>query len=241
VLEAPCGRDEQVAALFRQMRLATGQQPGAIAGRLGISEAQLAAFEDGALNAMPDWPETLRIVTCYSRIVGIDCGPILRRIQAQRAPEALRHALPVSKQAASTPPSAAGSVVGASRAIVNTAHRPADHGKEQPAPAAAAPVQVVAVAASAPERKRRRPARTAFLLITMPMVIVGAGWALLANPSKVGAAIEHLPTPVADYARTGIDYLLASTAPMHGGLRLVDSGDPRSRKADKLPVHRRAR
>ena len=83
-IEAPAGQDEQLGQLFRQMRQATGLTGVMLAARLGIHPSTLALFESGAVLALPEWNETVRIVTALARLVGLDPGVALERIRSQR-------------------------------------------------------------------------------------------------------------------------------------------------------------
>jgi hypothetical protein len=70
----------------------------------------------------------------------------------------------------------------------------------------------------------------------MPPVVVGAAASLaIAAPGPTYKAISLLPHSVAGPARAGMDILvLYSTPKREQGYRLIDIGDPRLRKVDKL-------
>ena len=70
--------------IFPQMRQKSGLPPVMIAARLGIEPGLLQVLESGAVLALPDWPETQRIVRAYARLVGVDASVPLNRIRAQR-------------------------------------------------------------------------------------------------------------------------------------------------------------
>lgn len=86
----------------------------------------------------------------------------------------------------------------------------------------------------------RRPLRTALKYVTAPMLLIGGLWYTVQNPSSVHAAISRLPEPIPRIAQAGMDIVLINTAPTKDGLRIIATRDPRSRKADKLPVRREA-
>jgi DNA-binding XRE family transcriptional regulator len=207
--------DDQIGLLFRQMRAATGLPPGGLAAELGISERTLGHLEQGAIGLLPDWPETLRIVTTYCRIVRIDCEPVLRRIKMQRS------GLVTPSVTSAAPTSSSRTIPTAIRA------------------ATAVPAAVQAQPARRRARRAIRRARRAFAWVSVPMFVAGAIWYVAYHSSSVHAAIGRLPEPLPHFARAGVDLVLTSIAPVRAdGLRLIDSDDPRSRKTDKLPVKR---
>lgn len=87
IKEMPGAHDEEVAAIFRDIRQASGLNQGETARRLGTSERTVAALEDGALLALPEWPETSRIVLAYASMLNLDARPILRRLYQQLVPQ----------------------------------------------------------------------------------------------------------------------------------------------------------
>ena len=60
-----------------------------------------------------------------------------------------------------------------------------------------------------------------------------------AAPQPVYRAVGLLPDPVRTTVRAGLDYLVLLTAPSREGLRWIEVGDPRVRKADKLQTSTR--
>jgi Helix-turn-helix domain len=315
-LEAPAGHDEHLGQLFRQMRQASGLTPVMIVARLSIEPATLQALEAGAILALPDWNETVRIVTAYARMVNLDPGVALNRIAAQRkaaAPAQVHVAYPGGHQGAHAaphpqsrpglqPPAARGQQAtgGTTRGWIqlppprmahgqHASHQQAPnlqgHAFQPPSPIPAAnqqanlPTLHQATPASGlspvnplqppprparPEseaaqnrmavqiepmpdtgtdggdgietRQRRHPARTALRYVTAPMIVIAGLWYTVQHPTTVHAALGQLPEPLTGIARAGMDLVLVSTAPTKDGLRMIPTGDPRSRKTDKLPV-----
>ena len=78
--------DERVAAIFQDMRKVAGLSPAQLAKQLGTRLGTIAAFEKGAIGALPDWPETSRIISAYAALVQIDPGPLLRHVALELAP-----------------------------------------------------------------------------------------------------------------------------------------------------------
>lgn len=83
-------------------------------------------------------------------------------------------------------------------------------------------------------RRRRRRART-LLVVSAPIALLaGAIYVAQMMPGEVYGAIRLLPEPLAKPVRAGFDYFMLLTAQRRDGLKWLETGDPRSRKADKL-------
>jgi len=78
--------DERVGAIFQDMRKVSGLTPGQLAKKLGTRLGTIAALEKGAIGALPEWPETSRIIKAYANLVQIDAGPLLRHVALELAP-----------------------------------------------------------------------------------------------------------------------------------------------------------
>jgi transcriptional regulator with XRE-family HTH domain len=107
------------------------------------------------------------------------------------------------------------------------ASSPRSHAPSQPARRAERP------APRSAGRGRRR-ARTLFVLTAPIAILAGAIYVAQTLPSEVYRAIRLMPEPIAKPAREGFDYFMLLTAQRREGLRWLETGDPRSRKADKL-------
>jgi hypothetical protein len=83
IREMPSGYDAEVAALFRDLRAASHLSETDLAQRLATRIDVVQALEQGALYALPPWPETCRIVNGYGALLNLDVRPLLRRIYAQ--------------------------------------------------------------------------------------------------------------------------------------------------------------
>jgi hypothetical protein len=79
----PSGYDAEVAELFRDLRAATALSEMDLATRIGTRPEVVQALEQGALNALPPWAETCRVVNAYGTLLNLDVRPLLRRIYAQ--------------------------------------------------------------------------------------------------------------------------------------------------------------
>jgi len=79
----PAGYDAEVAELFRDLRSASGLSEADLAAQLATRSEVVQALEQGAIYALPPWPETYRVVATYGTLLNLDVRPLLRRIYAQ--------------------------------------------------------------------------------------------------------------------------------------------------------------
>ena len=79
----PAGYDAEVAELFRDLRAATTLSEADLAMRLGTRPEVVQSLGQGALYALPAWPETCRVVNGYGALLNLDVRPLLRRIYSQ--------------------------------------------------------------------------------------------------------------------------------------------------------------
>jgi hypothetical protein len=200
------GRDEQLALIFRNMRLAMRVSRETIARRLATTAATIDSFEQGAVGALPHWKETCRIVRAYGALARMDTEPILLRIH-----EELQALARQSRPA--TP--------------VEFTGRPAP--RTQPTVPRSRRGQVRA-------SRRRRRARVLFALSAPLALAVAVVYLAQAAPQPVYRAIGLLPDAAEHLVRAGLDYVVVLSAPRRDGLRWIDVSDPRVRKADKLQV-----
>lgn len=83
ITEMPAGYDAEVAELFRDLRSASGLSEADLAAQLATRTEVVQALEQGAIYALPPWPETYRVVATYGTLLNLDVRPLLRRIYAQ--------------------------------------------------------------------------------------------------------------------------------------------------------------
>jgi hypothetical protein len=83
IKEMPAGYDAEVADLFRDLRAASNLTETDLAARISTPIEVVQALEQGALYALPPWPETCRVVNAYGTLLNLDTRPLLRRIYAQ--------------------------------------------------------------------------------------------------------------------------------------------------------------
>jgi hypothetical protein len=83
IKEMPAGYDAEVAELFRDLRAASNLTETDLAARIATPVEVVQALEQGAIYALPPWPETCRVVNAYGTLLNLDTRPLLRRIYAQ--------------------------------------------------------------------------------------------------------------------------------------------------------------
>ncbi len=89
IKEMPAGYDAEVAGLFRDLRAASNLSEADLAATLATRPEVVQALEQGALFALPPWPETSRVVNSYGLLLNLDVRPLLRRIHAQIEPSSM--------------------------------------------------------------------------------------------------------------------------------------------------------
>ena len=206
--EPPAGRDDQVGQMFRNMRAAMGVSRETIARRLATAPSTIDNFEAGAVSALPHWKETARIVRSYCELLRMAPEPILRRIHDRL--------LAIASQPRSPdppPPRVLRSV--------RTVRTEPPAAKTEPAPV---------------RPTRRRRARTLFALSAPIALLLGVAVLAQVMPGLIYHAVGWLPGSIGSPARAGLDYVVLLTAPRREGLKWIEVGDPRLRKADKLPT-----
>lgn len=221
VSERSSGVDERLAAIFRDMRRALRLTKQELARKLETEQSVIDAMELGRVQALPPWPETVRIISEFGQLNRVDVRPILARIRDQVGPAGLGQ-IPASTPAARRSPSS-----GDARSVrAQSAHGPS--------------VRVTTGDEAREKRKlrsRRRADRAAKALsvLTAPVVLVaGLLWIAQAQSAAMVGGLGLLPEPLARLARPVIDYLILRLAPERDGLHWIEVGDPRSRKSDKL-------
>lgn len=240
---APNGHAE-LGSLFREIRRVLGLSLPDVARMLDCRLEIITALEMGNVQALPAWPDTVRIVTQYAVIARVDAAPVLslirRGLDQARGASA---AVPRQKQQARPAQEA----------------RPAQNEpSERSAAFKAAFIQpfadafsglprVVTLAKAAPvvDEDDEEPATPRFGwmrldgrksagLVAALFIIV----AYSAQGSSLQASLATLHPPLVKLMRGAQDYLLHRAAPMREGLRWIEVDDPRSRRADRLPSKR---
>lgn len=70
-----------IAALFQNLRRVLNSSLPEIATKLRTTSDVINSLETGRFEALPPWPETVRIVTAYTNLVEIDPAPALHVLQ----------------------------------------------------------------------------------------------------------------------------------------------------------------
>jgi hypothetical protein len=210
--ELPAGRDAQIGQIFRNMRSVMKVSRETIARRLATSPSTIDSFEAGAIGALPRWKETARITRGYCELLRMDPEPILWRIrdQMQAAASQQRPSTPSRP----SPPMGSGSAQAETRAAPGIEAAPAKPGAG------------------------RRVLQALLAVAVALAVVVGLAILTLVAPGPIYRAVELLPGPMAGAARAGLDQVMLLAAPTREGLKWIEVGDPRLRKADKLHTNR---
>lgn len=220
IKELPAGYDSEIGTIFCEMRRASQLSKEQLAEQFETEITTLDALEAGALLALPDWTETSRVVTAYTEALGLDCRPILRRMAAQLAPEAVA-------RRPDDPPD----FVPPEPLEPPIPEVPDAYASFEPIPED----KYLAPRSDDTETEGAGPRRTGFgfgralrwLMLLLMLGGVGYGaWYTWQRPEAMTAAIDRLPDPLPGMVWSAWDVLRP----------LSPATDPRTRKSDKLPV-----
>lgn len=230
-----------------------------LAYRLGTHPEVIDALECGRLEALPPWPDTIRIVAGFLAPLNIDPRPVLHMIAYEFAAAGdARSLVPDTAQSpisgvAAAPFATSGQTVAAHEYTAKSPPAPVlrQRGKvgifargigDRVRHAAAG---LTSARGMMPDfggwpvrignRLRRRSSRRALLGLGVPLLFVFG-----VSQSNVGAATSAvLPAPVARAFASAHEYLRIQFAPVRDGLRWIEVDDPRSRRGDKMQTSRR--
>ena len=196
-----------IARFFADLRGALRLTPHQAAAHLRTRTDTIEALERGWVEALPPWHETVRIVSAYAVMAGIDGRAVLAvmadelRLGGQPGPG---YAAPVSQSQVQRLP--VDHLRRAGTAFANGAKRlPKD----------------------ALQQARERPDR-AFYAVSLPL-----GLLLLALNTS---ALSHTAAPVLRMGHSFVQYMHVQFAPVREGHRWIEVDDPRSRRGDKLRI-----
>lgn len=243
---------QDISRLFWELRRHLGVSQHDLARRLGTDVHTLAALEAAQVSGLPQWPETARVVRAYLEIVGVDATPVLVGLRTLMRDEALVIA-PVSlplmtlSDRLKSVQAAAMNRTGLGRGILNRDGNNADRvgqlgnpplrrktDKHSGRNIAASWLSFLRKAWRQPNTEAKtlgkRPSwRFAYLGGCLAALIIVAtltpGW---------GAMSQTMPEPVGHAMRQVQDFVLLRFAEDEDGMPLIDVGDPRSRKHNKL-------
>jgi hypothetical protein len=199
----------------------------------------ITALEMGNVQALPSWPDTVRIVTHYAVIARIDATPVLSLIRRDldQARGAGPAAVPQKTQQARPAQSEPSERSAAFRAAFVQPFADAFSGLARASTSVKA-ARIVDAEDDEPTPPRfgwmRLDGRKTAGLVATLFIIV----AYSAQGSSLQASLATLHPPLVKLMRGAQDYLLHRAAPVHEGLRWIEVDDPRSRRADRLPSKR---
>ena len=252
--ERSSGADPVLADIFKTMRASLGMPPADVARLLHMPLDVLANLETGKVRALPPFPETVRYIADYGRLLDIDVKPILARIKsqtgdrepplvaAQRESSAGRFgaALQAMKRPSWMTLQADAGDNGTRSRFANAAAAapPAAMTVAHPAKAPRLPAKAAALDASTMKSTRyRRSVRRGGMTVAVAVALSAGIWSAAQSQSTVlFAAVDQLPSGLARSIRHGIDRMAMRMVRMDDGLTWVVVNDPRSRKGDKLPI-----
>jgi hypothetical protein len=219
------------AVLFRQLRHVVQLPIEHVAYRLGTTIETLEALENGLTAHLPQWPETVRIVTAYTAFANIDPRPVLSSIHTAmtaRYEAALSHA--VNHTAAGQMPRRR-----VPKAVAGVRGEPNDPGSwlGRGRQAIKTLAWKIWPDGAIDSLKQRRV--IAGLSVTLPLALLMS----LASGGPVQAVASVMPRQVTVFFRSVENYMRVSMAPRRDGHVWIEVSDPRSRKTDKLPSPRR--
>lgn len=211
----------EIGGLFRELRRILKLSLPELAARLGTQIDVISALERGDVRRLPDWPETVRIVTAFTALGGIDARPVLGVLyrEMQQSPQPASSSAGASQQRARA---IAGSLVGGAVTGLRAA------------------TAIGGSAAAGVGRLGRfvpRLSRRTWIAIVIASIL-GGGYVAMATASE-GEEPVSLFGPVTHLKRSVEDYVLWWQAPTREGLKWIEVDDPRSRRADRLNTGRR--
>jgi hypothetical protein len=215
---------DEIAVLFRDLRRALKLSLPEIASRVGTRIEIVTALEKGDFRKLPQWPETVRVVTAYTGLAKIDPRPVLRVLRDHLdVPIVARTSRAGATEAVSRFKSLVSRAGGAARRGL------AASGQRHAAKAGAMGSSLLRSHAAA--LRRTSIAACVALALSLGTYYVRSG--------GLQASIAALPPPLAEAARGAEDFILWQTAPTREGLRWIDVDDPRARRSDRLDIGRR--
>lgn len=238
------GVDPVLAQIFCTMRATIGWRQEEVASFICTTNDVVESLEAGRMKALPAWPETMRLIAAYGKLVDADIRPVLDRLQQQgpfRVPIERQTPLggrqqmpgPVERTPRTAPPSsrATGPTMAPPSVPARWARVPRPPRLALPAGLARRlTAKTFRLTGVAPRRITRGMA----MIALATLLAVGTIAALTALPTALNAAADQLPPELAKSIRSGLDRLKVSLAPFRESLKWIDVADPRSRKGDRL-------
>lgn len=218
----------EVGRFFQEIKWALGVPTRELAQRLATRESVIKALEAGRIADLPEWPETVRVVSALASLARIDPRPVLHVIAGALAGgevQAPHRGTRGKRMAAAAPVRAAGR--GADGPGAERWHHRIRDGISRLMPQGAA-------RADAPV-PRRKPRLKTLLAVAAPAAL----WLFATETDALYRGLASVPASANRLVRPFQDYLLVALAPVREGHRWIEVDDPRSRRSGKLPTKRR--
>lgn len=241
--------DAQIGAVLRTMREAVPATIPEAAALLFTTTDVIRSLEAGEISSLPPYAETRRIVANYGELLRMDVGPALRRLEqlmapapppaaAQRPqPAPMSHPAPISQPAPMPqpvrtplpmPPAEAKLPVGLMRRL---------GGSEPTERYNATTVEPATDSPAVTWVSRAMAVRRPLLFMALPAAgLLLAVVTLTSSRSALNASLSLLPDGVSKSVRQQLEASSSRVVVGPDGLKWVVVGDPRWRKADRLPV-----
>jgi len=220
----------QTASFFIKLRQYLGLTREQAAAHLQTYPFVIAALETGNFADLPPWPHTRRIVWDYAALARIDPTPALHCLELcleETAQAALRSANTPSQP--SVRPNQIATLTQQSADDIDEIHD--DAGSDQDDTPQPSLIQRLSAC---------MPSTRLALRISAVMILLSVA-GLFTQGWVAQAAMTNLPAPVGSLIREAREAVLLRTSAKFEGMIWIDVADPRSRRADKLPVKPRQR
>lgn len=245
--ERSSGVDPVLARIFATMRATLGLSEGELALRLATSPQTILILEAGHVRALPPWPETVRLVSAYARLLAIDARPILQRLDAQLGIDPARRNIAATRPLP-TSPAAHAPVRAPIPSAMPLARQPHFPG---PAEADKLLLRLAALESSRPRRrlslsdlKKLVPSwfggKAAAFALAMTVAGIGATTVVQSGAPMIYAAVDRLPAGLANGLQRRLDKHLTKNQGS-ADLQWIQAADPRRRKSDRLDTTTAAR
>lgn len=232
--ETPLSRAGIIGGLFVELRRALKLSMPEVARRLETRVDVIEALEAGDVRRLPPWPETVLIISTYTRLGGIDPLPMLEVIRSEmKAAEATLDLAPASQPAVTA------------QAVVSRlkeASRLASQAVEVGMATVEASRRKVSLADlkgwlaalwRGPWTGRQRIALGIAAVLPLAIILV------LGDSRTARGVAAHLPSPLSDAALGINEMLIRGVSPRREGMVWIEVADPQVRKSDKLHIDRR--
>ena len=211
----------QIGPLFRDLRRCLRLSIPDVARRLGTRIDIIEALEAGEVSRLPAWPETVRLVTSYTGLAGIDPRSVLEVISDEIA---------LVRRQLVKAPAERSRALRRSFDLLKARGLPAWHwgavrqtfGKIPFGKAAGVlrwPIELV--------QRPKSPARLALACAVLAVLLSSLIQSPVLQASVTGGGLSRVLGSVQEY-------VLLHTSPKKDGMVWIDVGDPRARRSDKL-------